>query len=97
VNYCRMPREERFQLARLLVGEELAKRKSRRAVLRGGLLLRKCFKKVAPRDAAVFIADLRSIYVFEIKNDGRTERWWLEKVEKKKRKGICRLYFRRVS
>jgi hypothetical protein len=92
-----MPKEERYQLARLLVGEKLAKQRSRRAVLRGGRLLRKHFKKVAPRDAVVFIADLRSIYVFEVKNDGRTATWWLEKVEKKKRKGICRLHFRRVS
>jgi hypothetical protein len=91
-----LPTEERLEATRALVCAELAKKRSRYAVLRAGRILRRYYGDTAPVDASIFIDDVRLIRTFHVQNDGRVEVWRLVRVEYKRTKKICKLHFRRV-
>ena len=95
--YCRLPTKPRMYLAYRIVCSELSLRRSQSAMLRAGRVLKKYLFKVVPHDADVFIADLQQIRYFHVQNNGRVYTWKLVKVERRRSKHICKLYFRRLK
>jgi hypothetical protein len=95
--YCRLPTRERLQLAYQIISSELSLKRSMSAMIRPGRVLKKYFPKSAPHDADVFISDLLQIRYFHAQNNGRVYTWKLVKVERKRSKHICKLYFRRLK
>ena len=91
--YGGMPPEERLLLAYRIVREELSRERARYAVLRAGRALRRHLGKVAPRDPAVFIDDLKTIESFRV--DGHT--WRIKEIEKQASKGLTRIHFVRID
>jgi hypothetical protein len=95
--YCQMPTKERMYLAYQIMCEELSHKHSMSAVLRAGRILKKYLFKTVPHDADVFIDDLQQIRYFHTRNNGRLYTWKLVKIERKRSKHICKLYFRRLK
>jgi len=95
--YCRIPTEVRLQLAYRIMSEELSHKHSMSAMIRPGRILKKYLIKTVPHDADVFISDLLQIRYFHAQNNGRVYTWKLVKVERKRSKHICKLYFRRLK
>ena len=95
--YCQMPTKERMYLAYQIICEELSHKHSMSAVLRAGRILKKYLFKTVPHDADVFIDDLQQIRYFHAQNNGRVYTWKLVKIERKRSKHICKLYFRRLK
>ena len=95
--YCQMPTKERIYLAYRIMCEELSHKHSRYAVARAGRILKKYLFKTVPHDADVFIEDLKQIRYFHAKCNGKLYTWKLVKIERRRSKHICKLYFRRLK
>ena len=95
--YCWFPAKERKHLAYQIICEELSHKHSMSAMIRPGRVLKKYLFKTVPHDANVFIEDLKQIRYFHTRNNGRLCTWKLEKIERKRSKRICKLYFRRLK
>jgi hypothetical protein len=95
--YCQMPTKERMYLAYQIMCEELSHEHAKSAVVRAGRILKKYFPKSVPHDADVFIDDLQQIRYFHARCNGKLYTWKLVKIERKRSKHICKLYFRRLK
>jgi len=95
--YCRLPTKERMHLAYQIICDELSRKHSMSAMIRPGRVLKRYLIKTVPHDADVFIEDLKQIRYFHARCDGRLYTWKLVKIERKRSKHICKLYFRRLK
>jgi len=95
--YCRLPASVRMHLAYQIMSEELSHKHSMSAMVRPGRVLKKYLFKTVPHDTNVFIEDLKQIRYFHTRNNGRLYTWKLVKIEQRRSKRICKLYFRRLK